>query len=149
MEKKEIYAKIKEYFEANDDVFNACIEELDDYNGYLGDNRYYDMESLNELYASEEPLEILQRAYFGYDEDTHSGNGDDYGEFNPNRDYFHFNGYGNLVSTGYPTYSEYLDDNFIDELSDNRNEISAIWNDPDLSELFDLLDESEEEESDE
>ena len=31
---------IIEYFENNEETFNDCIEELDSYNGYLGDDRY-------------------------------------------------------------------------------------------------------------
>ena len=100
-------ATIKEiiaYFEENEEIFNACIEELDSYNGYLNDNRYYEMEMLNEFYNGTDPIELLQRAYYGRDDDTWtidaSGN-KTYGEFNPNRDYFYYNGHGNLVSSDY------------------------------------------------
>ena len=31
------YDKIISYFKENEDVFNEVIEELDSYNGYLGD----------------------------------------------------------------------------------------------------------------
>ena len=31
---------IIEWFEENQEVFTYCIEELDNYNGYLGDERY-------------------------------------------------------------------------------------------------------------
>lgn len=37
------------YFEENEDDFNDSIEELDSYNGYLGDDRYYSMDELYEL----------------------------------------------------------------------------------------------------
>lgn len=43
-----MYEKIKAYFEENEEIFNACIEELDSYNGYLGDDRYYPMDELDE-----------------------------------------------------------------------------------------------------
>ena len=62
--------KIIDYFEENEDTFNECMEELDSYNGYLGDDRYYDMDQINDLYSGSEPIEILQRAYFGRDDDT-------------------------------------------------------------------------------
>jgi len=32
--------KIIEFFSENEDIFNACIEELDSYNGYLEDDNY-------------------------------------------------------------------------------------------------------------
>lgn len=119
---KTIKEQLKELLEQDKQLFNAAIEELDSYNGYLGDNRYYSMDELNEFYSGTEPLEILQRAYFGRDNDTWStdsiGNKID-GEFNPNREYFTYNGYGNLVSSDYKDYSYLLDDYFISELIEN------------------------------
>ena len=38
--------KIIIYFKEHEELFNDCIEELDSYNGYLGDNRYYCMDEL-------------------------------------------------------------------------------------------------------
>lgn len=68
------------------------------------------MDELDEIYQGKEATEILRRAYFGHDDDCwHEENGERvYGEFNPNRDYFYFNGYGNLVSTNERDYSDYL-----------------------------------------
>lgn len=134
--------KIIEYFRTNEETFNACMEELDSYNGYLGDNRYYEMEMLNEIYHSSDPIEILQRAYFGRDDDnwtTDSSGNKTYGEFNPNRDYFYFNGYGNLVSSDYKDYSAFLDEYVIDVMSENRSYIDNIDSDIELSALFDEL----------
>jgi hypothetical protein len=119
---KTIKEQLKELLEQDEQLFNAAIEELDSYNGYLGDNRYYCMEDINEFYRDSEPLELLQRAYFGRDDDTWStdSSGDKtYGEFNPNREYFTYNGYGNLVSSDYKDYSYLLDDYFIDDLIEN------------------------------
>lgn len=50
--------KIIAYFEENESVFNDCIEELDSWNGYLGDDRYYEMEMLKEFYHGVDPIEI-------------------------------------------------------------------------------------------
>lgn len=134
--------KIIAYFEENEEIFNSCIEELDSYNGYLNDNRYYEMEYLNEFYSNTEPIELLQRAYFGRDDDTYttdsSGN-KTYGEFNPNRDYFYYNGYGNLVSSDYKDYTGYLDEYVVEAMSENRYYIDSIENDEELSKLFDEL----------
>ena len=145
--------KIIAYFEENNDIFNECIIQLDDYNGYLGDDRYNDIELLNEIYSGEEPLEILRRAFFGHDEDNWHTDGSGnkiYSEFNPNRDYFKYNGYGNLISTDYPDYSEYMDKYAIEEMSDNRRWIDAIDDNEELSELFDELENDDEnDESDE
>ena len=139
---EEITAEIIEYFKNNEDLFNDCMEELDSYNGYLGDNRYYSMDELNEFYTGCEPIEVLYRAYYGRDDDTWTtdSNGDKtYGEFNPNREYFYYNGYGNLVSSDYKDYSFLLDSYAIEAMSENRNYIDSIDNDEDLAALFDEL----------
>lgn len=119
---KTIKEQLKELFEQDEQLFNAAIEELDSYNGYLNDNRYYSMDELNEFYNGTEPLELLQRVYFGYDADTWTADSSGnkmYSEFNPNREYFKYNGYGNLVSSDYRDYSYLLDEYFIDDLIEN------------------------------
>lgn len=146
MERERVVAKIVEYFRENEDIFNDCIEELDSYNGYLGDDRYYSMDELDELYCGVEPSEILRRAFYGYDEDTWTtdAHGDrTYGAFNPNREYFTFNGYGNLVSAGYKDYSAHLDEFAVEDMANNRQWIDTIESDIELSALFDLLEEDE------
>lgn len=121
-----IYKQLKELFESDEELFSSTIEELDGWNGYLNDNRYYLMDELNELFDGSEPIEILQRAYFGRDDDvwhTDAHGNKQYGEFNPNREYFYFNGYGNLVSSDYKDYSYLLDDYFIESLIDNKDNL--------------------------
>ena len=146
---EEIIADIIAYFENNEDVFNDCMEELDNYNGYLSDDRYYSMDELDEFYNGVEPSEILRRAFYGYDEETYttdsSGNRE-YGAFNPNRDYFTYNGYGNLVSADYKDYSDKLDKYAVESMSENRNYIDSIDNDEELTALFDELEAAAEEE---
>lgn len=146
--KDTIIEKIIDFFKENEELFNSCIEELDGYNGFLGDNRYYPMEELNELYRDTEPLEMLYRVFYGRDDDTWitDAHGEkSYGEFNPNRDYFYYNGYGNLVSSDYKDYSAYLDHYAIEDMSNNRRWIDSIEDDEELSALFDELEEDEEE----
>lgn len=139
--------KIIEFFSENEDIFNACIEELDSYNGYLGDDRYYSMDEIDEFYSGTDPLELLRRAYYGRDDDnytTDSSGKKTYGEFNPNRDYFYYNGYGNLVSSDYKDYSHKLDEYAIEEMSENRQYIDSIDGDDDLAALFDELEQEDE-----
>ena len=146
---EEITADIIAYFENNEDVFNDCMEELDNYNGYLSDDRYYSMDELDEFYNGVEPSEILRRAFYGYDSETYttdsSGNRE-YGAFNPNRDYFTYNGYGNLVSADYKNYSDKLDHYAVEDMSENRHYIDSIDNDEELTALFDELEAATEEE---
>lgn len=139
--------KIIEYFKKNEDVFNSCIEELDSYNGYLGDDRYYLMEELDEFYMNTPVMEMLFRVFYGHDDDdytTDESGEKHYSEFNPNRTHFHYNGYGNLVSSDYKDYSDHLDHYAIDEMKDYRSHINSIDDDPELSELFDELEQEEE-----
>lgn len=146
--KEAIYSDIINFFGENTDVFNECIEQLNSWNGYLNDDCYYSMDELDEFYRESDPSEILRRAFYGHDADTwtmdSSGN-KTYGEFNPNRDYFKYNGYGNLVSTNYPDYSDYLCENTIEDMVENRDEIDAIDENSGLSELFDELENLEDE----
>ncbi len=145
--KEVVITDIIQYFKENEDVFSDCMEELDSYNGYLGDDRYCSMEELNELYSGQEPQEILFRAFYGFDADswhTDSSGNKIYEAFNPNRDYFYLNGYGNLVSSDYKDYSDKLDEYVIEEMSENRSDIESIENDDTLAGLFDELEEIEE-----
>ena len=140
---KTINEQLKELFEQDEELFNSTIEELDNYNGYLNDNRYYLMDELDELFSCSKPIEILNRAYFGRDDDTwHTDEygRKHYGEFNPNREYFYFNGYGNLVSSDYKDYSYLLDDYFIESLIDNYQ---YIYMDDSIIEIIEGAEEDE------
>lgn len=129
--------KIMDYFKENEELFNSCIEELDSYNGYLGDDRYYEMYMIDEFYHDVEPSELMNRIFYGYDEDTSTEN--NHTEFNPNREYFRYNGYGNLVSADWKDYSAHLDSWCIKSMSENRSYIDSIESDPELAALFDEL----------
>ena len=139
--KKNIVDEIIEYFKENTDIYNDVIEELDNWNGYLYDERYYEMEDLNDFYYDKNPVEILTRAFYGYDENNK--NSENREQFNPNRKYFYFNGYGNLVSTDIKDYSSQLDEYLIDSMNDNKQHLYSINNNEELSELFDKYDEME------
>ena len=139
---EKITEEIITYFDEHEDVYNEAAEELDAYNGYLEDDRYYSMSELDDLYNGTEPTEILLRAFYGYDEETYSTDASgnrEYGPFNPNREYFRYNGYGNLVSADYKDYTGLLDHYIIDSMLDNRDCIDAIVNNSELSDLFDEL----------
>lgn len=117
---------IIEYLKENEEEFNELIEDLDSWNGYLGDDRYYPMDELNDFYSGTEPIELLYRVFYGHDEETWTTDehGEKhYGEFNPNRDYFRYNGYGNLVSADYKDYSGMLDHWFVEKVIENRNNL--------------------------
>ena len=126
------------YFKENEDEFNETIEDLDSYCGYLGDDRYYNMEDLDEFYSGQPASEILTRAFYGHDAETWTTDSHGkkiYGEFNPNRDYFYYNGYGNLVSADYKDYSAHLDKWFAEKLI---NEAGSLYEIPE--EVQDIID---------
>lgn len=136
--------KIINYFEENEEIFIDVIEDLDSYNGYLGDGRYYEMETIDELFHGLDVIDVLNRAYFGHDEDTwHKDNcgNIEYGAFNPNRAYFTFNGYGNLVSSNYRDYSAHLDNYFVEAVNENIDNLYSVTERPELVELFKELQE--------
>lgn len=140
--KENTIEKIMDYFDHNEELFNRCIEELDDYNGYLADDRYYEMEMLEYFISGKNVLDVLNMAFFGHDKDNFHTNayGDkEYGSFNPNREYFTFNAYGNLVSTNYKDYSLHNEPYTIKKLSEYRDYISTIDDNDDLLMLFNEL----------
>lgn len=60
------------YYKQNIEDFNNDIEELDDWTRYLGSERAIPMEDLDEYYQDISPLDLLRRAFFGYDDDGES-----------------------------------------------------------------------------
>ena len=65
-------------------LHNEYCYETNDY-----DDEIIEMERFDEICEGMTPIEIANRIF--------------YGDFNPNHEYFHFNGYGNFESTNYPT----------------------------------------------
>lgn len=75
------------------------------------DDCIYSMDDLNEI-TNFNALEAITRAFFGYDFNPFT---DSRESFNPNREYFAFNGYANLVSIDERDYAAWLNLH-IDEL---------------------------------
>ena len=96
-----------EYFEDNEEEFIEVIEELDDYNGYLADDRYYDMDEFDYILSDKSPSTIVEML------------SDD---FNICDEYFRFGMYG-LESADFKDYSEYLEYWFIDEIIKLRDHL--------------------------
>ena len=133
----ELIEKLLSYYKENTEDFNNDIEQLDNWTGCLYDDKIHLMEELNEFFEGAEPEEVLRRAFYGYDEPVNKN--EERLPFNPNREYFYFNGYGNLVSTDEVNYSDYLDNYFIQLIIDNRYNLS-------LSEgVQDIIDDYEDE----
>lgn len=118
-----INKKLHKFFKENLSEFISAINELDSYNSYLGDNRLCEMEMLDEFYQGKNATEILRRAFYGHDE----SNGEK-SEFNPNREYFYFNAYGNLVSVAEyekkDYYKGFLDEYAIEQIIENAENLN-------------------------
>lgn len=72
------------------------VKEVNAYNGELDNLDLFDMDSFNEIMCGMDPIDIAMRIFFG--------------EFNPNHEYFRFNGYENLESLSeYDLEKELLD----------------------------------------
>ena len=150
MTKQEIFEEIIEFFNNDTDAFEEIIEELDGYNGFLGDDRYYLMEELTELLQGKDAIDLLNMAFFGRDDDawhTDASGNKIHGAFNPNRNYFYFNGYGNLVSSDYKDYSYKLDDYFVQDLIDYHTCLYSIDKYENLIELIEKCEELEQSEN--
>lgn len=62
----------------------ALLQYMNSYDGSFKESTFYDMNSFDEFMSNYTPSEIAMMIHFG--------------EFNPNDDYFRFDGYGNLES---------------------------------------------------
>lgn len=115
------------YFENNEEDFIQAIEELDNWNGYLGDDRCYPMCELDDFFCGTTVSEFLKRI----------------GEnFTLNAEYFYFDVYG-VESCDEKDYSDLLTKSFVEELYDYRNKLWLENNG--IKEIFDEYDSQEEE----
>ena len=136
MNNNELREKLISYFRDNEDDMNDVMEQLDNWNGFLGDDAYFPMDELYDFYNisnRDDFNNLMARIFYGHDQ---------YGDetaFNPNREYFSYNGYGNLVSSDYKDYTNKFDDYFIDEVIENRDEIALPGG---VMEIFEEYDDS-------
>ena len=92
------------------------------------DECVYSMDSFNTVMGGLKPIEVVNRAFYG---GSYSG-----GQFNPNAEYFHFNGYGNLESLTSRELGEFLG-LYLDELA---KAIEADEFEPSVDLVFDVDD---------
>lgn len=123
MKKKEIYEEILDYMNSDIIEGNTVVEELDSWNGYLGVDKIYEADLIDDILCDTKPSEVL----------------DMIGSWDSGDRYFYFNDYGNLCSTDYIDYSDYFDDYLIGAVVDNWNNLYTDDFAPRLIELFELL----------
>ena len=116
------YDRAYEMLSNDSDLFVEACEELDCYNGFLGDDRCESMDMIDEFFSR--PSELLDKM----------------DDFNYSDEYFYFTGYGN-VSTCDDKYDHYSDlysvDEILDELIDNYSHISI--SDSSLENILEVL----------
>lgn len=120
--KQYVYDKAIAILEGDEDVFVDVCEELDAWNGFLGDSRCYEMDMIDEFFTK--PSELLDKM----------------DDFNANDSYFYFTAYG-YVSTTDDKHSVYSDDynsyDVLDALIDNYSNVD-VYNDT-LNQLLEIL----------
>lgn len=105
MTDEELAAKVLE----DEDLYDSLVSEYG--KDYLyeeqPDDALMELDEENvKMACGDDAMNILQRAFFGYDFNPY--NEDKKEAFNPNRDYFFLNGYANMVSVDEGVVDEYL-----------------------------------------
>ena len=108
MEWKDISDFAIDYFDDNHEDFYDTIDALDGWDGYLGDERRNPMWSIGDYFIDTLVKDIMRAALDGTDEQG--------SDFNPDREYFYWGGYGYLVSTDSCDYTDWLTTDFIKHL---------------------------------
>lgn len=119
------------------DVFSELgdFEQMQIFNEWayrIGDEPICQMEEFDDLFNDWKPSDIAMRMF--------------YGDFNPNHDYFRFDGYGNLESANH--LNEWLDDYIISDLADWYEEHEDVLTCV-CSEMEEIFEEEEEEKEEE
>lgn len=146
---KYIEKRMTDYWESHNDSFSRVCEELDSWDGFLGDDRIYSMDELDDLLCDKKPSEVLQvvdTSNFDYSDDyfyygvygIHSTNEKDYFNYFDYSDVFEklIDDYGKIFNYryGHAYYELFNDVNNID--SQDENEIQDYLNDGYYDYLF-------------
>lgn len=116
-----VLTKASEVLQEDSDLFVRMCEELDNWNGFLGDTRMFDMSEIDEFFSK--PSELLDKM----------------NDFDADDDYFYFDVYGvTTASDKYDIYSDNFDaDEVIDAIVENYNHIDI--DDATLKELVEII----------
>lgn len=117
-----VYDKAIDILNDEDDTFDEACEELDNWNGFLGDARCFEMDMIDDFF--ERPSDLL----------------DQMSDFDYTDDYFYFTVYG--VTTTDDKHDVYTDnfsaEDVLDALIDNYNHVDLTEN-SELNELLTIL----------
>ena len=136
MKYEEMKEKALQELKGNDDLFVACVDELDGWNGFADGFRAYDMCELDDLHYGLSLHEFLERLT---------------DDFHINDEYFYYSIYG-LESTD-DKVGLYRDNVFesdlLENLIDRENDLDLKWIDEDFAELIEKIANYTEEEEEE
>jgi hypothetical protein len=120
-----IYDKAYAELENDNEAFCEACEELDNWDGFLGDDRCHYMSEIDELLYGKKPSEVINMIT---------------GDFNSNDDFFYFSIYG--LESCDDRWSHYSDvcsvDDVLDKLIEEYNHVSLTENSA-LDSLVELL----------
>ena len=114
--------KIKEMLKSDMYLTMDIVSQLNSLNGSFETYVLYNMEDFDEMMEGYSPTELAERIFFG--------------DFNPNDDYFYFNGYANLESIHEYEMSDHFEiiiDEIVDSMLYNYDDIYI--DDADLNDL--------------
>ena len=117
-----IEKRMTDYWKAHNDSFSRVCEELDSWDGFLGDDRIYSMDELDGLLCDRKPSEVLQVV--------------DTANFDYSDDYFYYDIYG-IRSTNEKDYYNYFDySDVFEKLIDDYNQVFSRKYGHEYFELF-------------
>ena len=115
MEFQTMLQKVKAYCDDHEEDYIKAIEALDNYNGYLGEDRWYDMCLLSDHLYGMSAIELIELGKYSTELDLEE-------------DYYRFNAFGNLESCmGYERdYSDYLSISFVAKLYEYHERLQGV-----------------------
>ena len=123
------YKAVRDFLDdCSDEALMEIARDINSYNGDCDSLTWYDMDEFDEFCSGMSPLDIARTIF--------------YGDFNPNDDYFQYDGYANFVSCSYPEF----DDCDKDEMVDSMKNIPFQYLSDDIKDVLNELEEEEEEE---
>ena len=102
--------RMTDYWKTHNESFSGVCEELDSYDGFLGDHRIYSMDELDDLLGDKKFSEVLRMV--------------DTDNFNYNDDFFYYDKIYGIRSTNEKNYYNYVDySDVFENLINNYGEI--------------------------
>ena len=101
--------RMVDYWKAHNDSFSRVCEDLDSYDEFLGDDRLYSMDELDDLLCDKKPSEVLQMV--------------DTDNFNYNDDYFYYDIYGIRSTNEKEYFNDVSYSEVFEKLTDNYGKL--------------------------